>query len=177
MITIEKRKGKILFSVLKITDKGDIAVMVSKTPCVLVCVTGQKDCVRLIETGVQIAGQLQEIPVRVLNVQPACAGYETDGEELEYLRQKARSVSADMTVFFNDDPALITAGFVKQTGAVQIVTGMAGTPTNGFIDLLHKLVPEITISMVSKEGNIYHIYPESVPNGVRLLQKTAAEAT
>ena len=86
MITIEKRKGKIPFSVLKITDKGDIAVMVSKTPCVLVCVTGQKDCVRLIETGVQIAGQLQEIPVRVLNVQPACAGYETDGEELEYLR-------------------------------------------------------------------------------------------
>lgn len=150
---------------------------ICKTPCVLVCVTGQKDCARLIETGARIAEQLGNIPVRVLNVQPASAGYETDGEELEYLRQKARSVSADMTVFFNDDPALITAGFVKQTGAVQIVTGIAGTPAGGFIDILHRLMPEVSISMVAKEGNIYHIYPESVPAGVKLLQKTAAEAT
>ena len=150
---------------------------IQKTPCVLVCVTGQKDCARLVEVGARIAGQRGGIPVRVLNVQCSSAGYETDGEELEYLRQKARSVSAEMTVFFNDNPALITAGFVKQTGAVQIVTGIAGTPSGGFIDLLHKLIPDVTISMVSKEGNIYHIYPDSMPAGERLLQKTTAEPT
>lgn len=164
-------------NIVLIKTKGDIMVKIHKTPCVLVCVTGQKDCARLIETGSRIAAEIGNLPVRVLNVQPASAGYETDGEELEYLRQKAQSVSAEMTVYFHDEPALITAGFAKQSGAVQIVTGMAGTPTGGFIDILHSLMPSVTISMVSKERKVYHIYPESVPAGGQLLQTTASEAT
>ena len=80
--------------------------------------------------------------------------------ELEYLRQTARDASAEMTVYFNDEAAIIAAGFAKQIHAVHIVTGMAGTPSNGFIEMVHKLLPQIPISMVAKDETVYHICPE-----------------
>ena len=146
-------------------------VKIHKTPCVLVCVTGQKDCARLIETGAALRRKRETFRYRVLNVQPASAGYETDGEELEYLRQKAQSVSAEMTVYFHDEPALITAGFAQaeRCGPDRYRNGR--TPTGGFIDILHSLMPSVTISMVSKERKVYHIYPESVPAGGQLCRQ------
>ena len=125
---------------------------------ILVCVTGQRDCDRLIRVGKQLADE-RSIPMQVLCVQPTSAGYDANCEELEYLRQTARNASAEMTVYFDDEAALIAVGFAKQIRATHIVTGMAGTPSNGFIEMVHKLVPEIPISMVAKDGTIYNIYP------------------
>ena len=132
--------------------------MVKSKGTVLVCVTGQRDCDRLIRAGRQIA-QERSIPMQVLCVQPMSSGFETSCEELEYLRQTARDASADMTVYFNDEAALIAVGFVKQIGASHIVTGMAEAPVNGFVEVLHKLLPRIPISMVAKDGTIYNICP------------------
>ena len=97
---------------------------------ILVCVTGQRDCDRLIRTGKKLAEE-KSIPLQVLCVQPASAGYDASCEELEYLRQTARDASAEMTVYFNDEAPIIAASFAKQIHAVHIVTGMAGTPSNG----------------------------------------------
>ena len=92
-------------------------------------------------------------------MQPTSAGFETSCEELEYLRQTARDAQAEMTVYFNDDAALLAVGFVKQIGATHLVTGMAEAPVNGFIETIHKLLPKIPISMVAKDGMIYNICP------------------
>ena len=124
----------------------------------LVCVTGQRDCDRLIRAGKKIAEE-SSTSLQVLCVQPTSAGFETSCEELEYLRQTARDAQAEMTVFFNDEAALIAVGFVKQIGAIHIVTGMAEAPVNGFVEMIHKLLPKIPISMVAKEGTIYNICP------------------
>ena len=132
-----------------------------KTSTVLVCVTGQRDCDRLIRAGRQIADQ-NGIEMHVLCVQPTSSGYDTSCEELEYLRQTAKNAGAEMTIYFNDETAAIAAGFIRQIGAVHLVTGMAASPANGFIDIVHKLVPHIPISMVAKDETIYHIYPNSV---------------
>ena len=126
---------------------------------VLVCVTGQRDCDRLIRIGKRLAQEISA-PLQVLCVQPSSAGYDASCEELEYLRQTARDASAEMTVYFNDEAAIIAAGFAKQIHAVHIVTGMAGTPSNGFIEMVHKLLPQIPISMVAKDETVYHICPE-----------------
>lgn len=139
----------------------------SKRSSILVCVTGQKDCDRLIRTGRHLADS-QKIELQVLCVQPTHAGYEANGEELEYLRQTARDADAEMTVFFNDDAALIAVGFIKQIGAIHVVTGMAEVPINGFVDTIHRMVPSIPISMVSKEGVIYNICPNSAECGPHL---------
>ncbi len=129
-----------------------------KSRSVLVCVTGQRDCDRLIRAGRKIAEELS-IPMQVLCVQPASAGFDTDCEELEYLRQTARAADAEMSVYFNDDAPLMAAGVAKKEGAVHIVTGMAEAPVNGFIEILHKLLPHIPISMVAKDGKVYNICP------------------
>ncbi len=124
----------------------------------LVCVTGQRDCDRLIRAGRKIAEDYSTL-LQVLCVQPTSSGFETSCEELEYLRQTARDAKAEMTVYFNDDAALMAVGFIKQIGATHIVTGMAEAPVNGFIEIIHKLLPRIPISMVAKDGTIYNIYP------------------
>ncbi|HAH77998.1 MAG TPA: hypothetical protein DEB16_02895 [Ruminococcaceae bacterium] len=129
-----------------------------KGRAVLVCVTGQRDCDRLIRAGKKIADELS-VPLKVLCVQPTSAGFDTDCEELEYLRQTARDADAEMSVYFNDDAPLMAAGVAKKEGAVHIVTGMAEAPANGFIEILHKLLPHLPISMVSKSGKIYNICP------------------
>ncbi len=64
-----------------------------------------------------------------------------------------------MSVYFDDDAALMAVGYAKKIHAEQIVTGMAEAPVNGFVEILHKLLPRIPIAMVAKDGTIYHICP------------------
>ena len=136
--------------------------MEKRIPKVLVCVTGQKDCDRLIEAGCSISKEIQNAVVEVFSVLRTSKANEALCEELEYLRQKAAEASAEMTIYFDDDPALMTAGFAKQTGAVHIVTGMAGNNSGGFIDMIHRLLPSTIISMVAKDGQVHTLYPEGV---------------
>ena len=136
--------------------------MENKAPKVLVCVTGQRDCDRLIEAGCRIAESIESSEVEVFSVLNPEKANEALCEELEYLRKKSAEVSAEMTVYFDKEPAIMTAGFAKKTGAVQIVTGMAGVNSGGFIEVLHRLLPDVIISMVSKSGQIHNLYPEGV---------------
>lgn len=136
---------------------------------ILVCVTGQRDCDRLIRVGKKLAEE-RSVPMQVLCVQATAAATQACCEELEYLRQTARDASAEMTVYFHDEPAFVAAGFVKQIGATHIVTGMAEAPTNGFIDVVHDLVPMVPISMVSREGIVYNIFPSEHPAVPRRTQ-------
>jgi K+-sensing histidine kinase KdpD len=141
--------------------------MVSSKRAVLVCVTGQRDCDRLIHAGKCIAEQ-RKVSLQVLCVQPTSQGIHGDCKELEYLRQTSKEANAEMTVYFNNEAACTAAAFAHQVGAVHIVTGMAEEPVNGFIDVLHSLLPEVPISMVSKDGKVYNICPAGEENVPRL---------
>jgi K+-sensing histidine kinase KdpD len=129
-------------------------------PAVLVCVTGQHDCDRLIRTGKNISDELS-LTLSVLCVLPASAGYQTDCNVLEYLRQTARDAGAEMTIYFHNDAPFTAVSFAKKLGTAHIVTGMAGTAEGGFIDIIHRLMPHTPISMVAKDGTVYHICPAS----------------
>ncbi len=131
----------------------------SNKKAVLVCVTGQHDCDRLIHVGKHIASQLN-LQLQVLCVQPTSKGIHGDCEELEYLRQTSKEANAEMTVYFNNEAAYTAAAFARQVNAVHIVTGMAEEPVNGFIDILHSLLPKIPISMVGKDKKVYNICPK-----------------
>lgn len=140
-------------------EKG-VLILDSKK-AVLVCVTGQHDCDRLIHAGKCIAQQ-RNVQLQVLCVQPTSKGVNGDCDELEYLRQTSKEADAEMTVYFNDEAAYTAAAFACHVGAVHIVTGMAEEPVNGFIDVLHSLLPEIPISMVAKDKKVYNICPENM---------------
>ena len=136
--------------------------MTAKVPKILVCVTGQRDCDRLIEAGCSISKEIEGSTVEVFSVLRTSKANDALCEELEYLRKKSAEADAEMTIYFDDDPALITAGFARKKGAVHIVTGMPGNNSAGFIDVLHKLLPDTIISMVAKNGQIHTLYPENI---------------
>lgn len=129
-----------------------------KKASVLVCVTGRRDCDRLILVGKKLA-KLHDVPLQVLCVQPMNHGFCAKSDEIEHLYQVTKDAGAEMTIFFHDGAALITAGFVKQVGAKLIVTGMPDGRANGFVEMIHRLIPMVPISMVSEEGQIYNMYP------------------
>ena len=133
-----------------------------KNPVVLVCVTNQRYCLRLIEAGIKISETIEGSTVCVFSVLPENAAGQETGEELEYLRQKALEKSADMMIVFDNDASGATAQFAIVSGAVQIVTGIAGSPTSRFIERLRESVPDIIISMVEKDGIIHNLYPENI---------------
>ena len=131
-------------------------------PSVLVCVTGQRDCDRLIRVGKQMAEESGAC-LQVLCVQPTANGFHVGGQEIEYLYQTTREAGAEMTIYFHDDAALIAAGFVKQGNAHRVVTGMPDGRANGFVETIHQLVPKVTISMVSKDETVYNMMPQQEP--------------
>ncbi len=101
-----------------------------KKASVLVCVTGRRDCDRLILVGKKLS-KLHNVPLQVLCVQPMNHGFCAKSDEIEHLYQVTKDAGAEMTIFFHDEAALITAGFVKQVGAKHIVTGMPDGRANG----------------------------------------------
>lgn len=140
----------------------------SRETAVLVCVTGQRDCDRLIRAG-RLLAQEYTAHLQVLCVLPRSGMGDVDCEELEYLRQTARDADAEMTVYFNDEAPYIAAAFAKQIHAKHIVTGMAEAPVNGFVEVLHTLLPKVPISMVAKDEKIYNICPAGRGASERLL--------
>ena len=109
--------------------------------CVLVCVTPQSKCEQLIRSGSLIAQQYG-VPLEVLSV-----FHERD---------------AQMSVYFNDSPAILAAVIAKKKGAVDIVTGFPKERSTHFVSALHTLVPDIQISMVDVDdnGKIYRMIPQ-----------------
>ena len=76
------------------------------------------------------------------------------------LYDPARDAGAEMTVYFQENAPVVAASFARRVGAEHIYTGMAEAPVNGFVEILHKLLPKVTLSMVGKDGTIYNILPE-----------------
>lgn len=114
---------------------------------VLVCVTDQYSCERLINHGAKIAKENQ-MELQVLNVSKPSSDVEVDGKALEFLYKKAKQCGAEAVFYFNDQPVLITAGHVKKYNVCKVITGMPENANIGFIQMLHTLIPDVPITMV-----------------------------
>ena len=151
------KRGKEVFSLSKPFSR----TTTSPSASVLVCVTGQRDCDRLIRAGKELADQ-KGWPVQVLCVLPTAAAGQALCEELEYLRSTARDYQADMNIYFHDDSAGCAAQVARSYHARIIFTGMAAEPINGFIDRLRRLLHQTPIAMVDKQGTVYRMDPHQV---------------
>ena len=151
------KRGKEVFSLSKPFSR----TTTSPSASVLVCVTGQRDCDRLIRAGKELADQ-KGWPVQVLCVLPTAAAGQALGEELEDLRSTARDYQADMNIYFHDDSAGCAAQVARSYHARIIFTGMAAEPINGLIDRLRRLLPQTPIAMVDKQGTVYRMDPHQV---------------
>ena len=123
-----------------------------KKPSVLVCVTGQYDCDRLIEAGFMLAAE-HDCDLHVLCVHSPDSNPAYFSDEIEYLYRTAKNLGADMTVAFNDRAPLYAADFARRINAKRLITGIPDCRPNGFVLTLHELLPRLQITMVTKEGD------------------------
>ena len=120
---------------------------------VLVCVTDQYSCENLIKRGKSIADE-HKLPLSVLNVSPQNSGCNVNSDALQHLYNVSKQYGAPMSVIYNDDVSLITAGFICKNNITAIVTGMPKVEGMGFVYELHTLLPDLKIYMLSSEDNV-----------------------
>lgn len=122
-----------------------------KKPSVLVCVTGQYDCDRLIKAGFEQAVDMG-CALHVFCVHTPKNDLTCFSEEVEYLYRTAKDLGADMTVMFSDNAPKCTADFAHKVNATVLITGVPDVRPNGFVLTLHELLPGVQITTVTKQG-------------------------
>lgn len=138
---------------------------------VLVCVTPQRSCTRLIQAGEMIAMENHR-PLKVLSIfKENTSADEESAAVLEELHEAARLADATMSIYFNDSPAILAAVVAAKENAGILVTGFPRDRSTGFITKIHDLVPNLPIVMLDENMNEYRI----LPNGVEVPASVPAE--
>ena len=120
---------------------------------VLVCVTGQKTCDRLIQKGAQLAAELKT-PLLVVHVAPVGApllGNSTQSEALNYLYRLSSEAGAEMAVLRAPDTLERLIQYAIDENAAHIVLG-AGRPEGpdrrDVATLLKVRLPKVQVHVV-----------------------------
>ena len=120
-------------------------------PSVLVCVTGQYDCDRLIEAGFEKAVE-RGCELHVLCVHTPTNNLALLSDEIEYLYRTSKDLGADMTIAFCDNAPRCAVDFARKIHAGELITGMPDLRPNGFVLTVHEMLPKLRLTMVTKEG-------------------------
>lgn len=131
---------------------------------VLVCVTPQAACTKLIAAGARLAQEANAM-LQILCVLPGCQGRIPDLSALEALQETAKEANAPMQVYYNDEPALTTAAHAAKYGVTHLVVGFPGERSNDFVHMVHNFIPHIPITMVGQEGKL-HLMEVAAPQRV-----------
>lgn len=119
---------------------------------VLVCVTGQRACSRLIEKGALLSKE-KEADLFVLHVAKqgdTLLGASSDSDALNYLYALSQAVGAEMCVKRNDDAIKTIAEYVRQHNCRDVVLGAGPTQStrDAFAVKLKALLPESELHIV-----------------------------
>ncbi|MCI8554176.1 MAG: hypothetical protein HFJ80_04440 [Clostridiales bacterium] len=125
----------------------------NKPASVLVCVTDQPSCRRLILAGSRLA-ESYNTRVQVVSVLPEGLISEKTAGALQKLYDTSGALGAEMTVFFNNEPALTAAVHASQIDAIHLVSGAPGPESNLFIETIRQLLPELPISIVDADDRL-----------------------
>ncbi|MBQ3079241.1 MAG: universal stress protein [Clostridia bacterium] len=118
---------------------------------VLVCVTGQKTCEKLIVEGARIAKENEALLSVLHVVKPGASllGSATEGEALEYLFRIATQHDADMAMIRSDDIAGTIAGQVEKLGADVLVLGRSRNQKEKSVtQLMTQRLPNVSVQLV-----------------------------
>lgn len=136
---------------------------------VLVCVTPQPSSEVLVKAGRSLA-EKSKAALEVVSVLPIADGEnQIDCAALENIYQTARNQGGETAVYFSDDPTITLAAHIAKRRPLTIVTGFPGERSSNFISAIRLLLPDIPISMVDSEGNIYSMLPcETSHNSLKI---------
>ena len=118
---------------------------------VLVCVTGQKSCERLIVAGAELARR-EKCPLAVMHVARSGAGvlgYRNEPEALEYLLNCSVRHGADMSVKKSDDVVGAIEAEAKARNVRFIVAGRASNYSGwDLLDELRGRLPDVEFEIL-----------------------------
>ncbi|NLY70158.1 MAG: universal stress protein [Clostridiales bacterium] len=111
---------------------------------VMVCVTQQKTCDRLIQYGNEILDDKQDelFIIHVAHYQFKFLGNTKEGEALEYLYEKALEYGAQLTVVRSNDVLETLIDLVEKYGITHVILGESGEVSESD-NLVHKLESRI----------------------------------
>lgn len=124
---------------------------------VLVCVTDQDACDRLIFAGRRLA-DLERIPLQVITVQPRQAAAWLASEEVEYLFSLAKQLNAEMVILFHDYAVEAVADYISRQDIHYVLVGTP--PETGhsvFIAGIEEHFPEIPVITVDPQGFLQRV--------------------
>lgn len=125
---------------------------------VMVCVTGQKTCERLIREGARIAAEI-EGEVHVVHVATGGAPFmgvspEQEAEALEYLFRRAQEYGADMEVVRADSAVDALVRLAQEHDVDCVVLGAArGRGAQDFAVQLRSRLPHADVRVVYDEAS------------------------
>lgn len=128
--------------------------MYNSNRSVVACVTSQYECDRIIETAEQLAREL-DCELHVLSVLMPTENYALISDQLEYLNRVSKDAGADMTIIFSSHAPEAAVKFVNENNAVRIVTGLHDGGHESFLVRFNRMAPEMSITMVDKDRNVY----------------------
>ena len=132
---------------------------------VLVCVTDQLACERLIEAGKKLS-DMMGVRLEVLSVQSNFQDSAKKSEALEYLYDIAVQNGASMTIYYHSDSVLMAAGHIAKHKISNVVTGMPANSGIGFVQVLKAVCPEVSITMVADDNKTITLEPSFEYAGV-----------
>ncbi len=118
---------------------------------VMVCVTRQKTCKRLIEMGQRIAnknnGELSV--VHIAKTGTNFLGNPHEGEALDYLFQISKNADADMSVLRADDVVDTIVNFAKENKVTDLIMGESPdlSNENNIVEQIKKQLPKVEITV------------------------------
>lgn len=109
---------------------------------IMVCVTKQKTCQRLIDYGKELAvdDDDQLFVIHVSGNRDQILGSTEEGEALEFLYEKAKEAGASLTVEKSDDVLRTLTDIVKKNQITDVIVGQSGEKLvlDGFLSSFRK---------------------------------------
>lgn len=120
-------------------------------PKVMVCVTRQRTCERLIQTGAQIAKErrLGLSVVHVAKLGESFLGSSDEGQALDYLFRISKEVGADMTVLRSENVLNSLIEYAKRHTVNEIVLGVSPQGVADFFKEMEQSLPTVRIRMIT----------------------------
>ncbi|QUH25781.1 universal stress protein [Serpentinicella alkaliphila] len=119
---------------------------------IMVCVTQQRTCERLIKAGLELSSENSKL--YVVHVAPKglnILGNSEEGEALDYLFDISKNVGADMTVIRSSETSKSIIDFCKKNDVNIIVFGESRENVKGnniIVDVSKKLCNKVEIKVI-----------------------------
>lgn len=122
---------------------------------IMICVTRQKACERLIKAGKQMAKGHADARLYVVHVAKKgenFLGNPDEGEALDYLFEVSKEAGAQMTVLRSDHVVDTLVDFARKNGVSVVVMGESpGSSGDGVRNIIHemeKCLPDLELKVV-----------------------------